>query len=432
MSKNTLAAATMLLISSFLVATATAETWPGFRGRAGSGVSSEKNLPAKWSADQGVLWKTPLTGRGNSSPAVTKTRIYLTTHLEDKSLWVLSIDRKSGKIVWKKKVGNGLLVAKGPTNLYINRHSPATPTASADETGVWAFFGTGLLVHLDRDGNMKWQRDLVKDYGSYDITFGMGSSPRLWGDLLYVSCMTKGPSYVVALNKTSGKQVWKKVRRLPAKDDGPDSYATPIVDQTKTGDQLLIAGSDHINAYDPKSGKQLWISHGLTVKTPYGRVIASPAISESGAVVVTSGNPGGSVGHVITLRGGGSGDITETHRLWKLAKNVPDSSTPVCVGKNVYMINGNGIGTCLDIATGKVLWQKRLLKGPVHAASVAGDGKVYFINIEGDCVVLKTGNEANVLSTNKLPGQFYATPAISDGVIYLRAYEALYAIGVSK
>ncbi len=408
-----------------------ADTWPQFRGMTGSGVSAEKNLPTRWSADKGVLWSVELPGRANSAPAITANRIDLTTQDEDNGLWVLSADRKTGQIVRRVKVGSGVLEAKGPRNLWAYRHNAATPCPAADENSVYAFFGSGLLVCVDaKSGKVKWQHDMVKEYGKYDITFGMGSSPRLWGDLLYVECLTKGPSYVVAFNKKSGKEVWKTERRVPAKDDGPDAYTTPFVFESKDGHQLLVSGSDHITAYDLRSGKLQWKSAGLAIKSKYGRVIASPA-ADAGVVVVTAANPGGGgLGHVLGIRAGGKGDVTKSNRLWKLAQSTPDSSTPVCLGGRVFMATDKGVASCINLTSGEEVWRKRLPTGTYHASLVAGDGKVYFQNVEGACTVVSADDEGKIISTNQLPGKFYATPAISDGEIYLRAYERLFAVGV--
>ena len=301
---------------------------------------------------------------------------------------------ESGQLAWKKRVGRGTLA------------NAATPTPCASDTHVWAFFGTGLLVCLDRDGEQVWERDLVKDYGKYDITFGMGSSPRLWNDLLYVACMTKGPSYVVALNKETGSEVWKKARKLPAEHDGPDAYSTPVVLTGKNRSELLISGADHINSYDLLSGKQHWVSDGLKIASEYGRVIASPAVSDD-VIVATSANPAGAgKGRAIALRTGGSGSVSKSHRAWSLEKSSPDSSTPVCYEGNAYLITDEGVATCIDLSSGEAHWQKRLGKGPYHTAAVAGDGKVYFVNIEGQCVVVEAGSEGKILSKNQLAGTF--------------------------
>ena len=432
-TKRTLAAIGILLFA-LTTAPAEAETWPAWRGADGSGVSPESNLPIEWSVDNNLAWKTDLPGRANSSPAVTSELIYLNLQAEDESLLVIAVARDNGRIVWKAKVGTGKLVAEGPTSLYAHRHNPATSSPVADEQHVWTFFGTGLLVCLDSSGKLLWKRDLVKDYGAYKIRFGMASSPRLWGDLLYVACMTRGPSYVLALDKATGKEVWKTDRVFPAEDDGPDAYSSPVVLQTDDRNALLVAGRDHVNAYDLLSGKQLWFSGGLKIDSPYGRVIASPAVSPRAVVVCSANPPGSSTDRVITLRPGGTpamdgGDVTRTHRLWEYRPYNPDASTPVCYKENVYMVRDDGIASCLDLATGKLHWRKRLGGGTWRASVVAGDDKVYFLQREGLCMVIGAGTEGKVLSANQLPGTFYATPAISDGVLYLHAYGRLYAVG---
>lgn len=419
----------LLTVMTLTETTASAETWPAWRGAAGRGVSAETGLPVEWSVEKNLVWQTDLPGRGNASPAVTSKRIYLTSQTEDESLWVMAIDRQDGRILWKTKAGRGSLVAEGPKSLYAHRHNPATPSPVADEQHVWAFFGTGLLVCLDGSGEIRWQRDLVKDYGPYQIRFGMASSPRLWGDLLYVACMTRGASYVVALDKATGKEVWKTERKPPAEDDGPDAYSSPVILQTKDRRELLLAGRDHVNAYDLLTGKQLWISGDLKIDSPFGRIIASPAVSEEVVVVCSANPPGSNTDHVIALRTGGSGDVTETHRLWDYRPYNPDASTPVCYRGKVYMVRDDGVASCLDLKTGQVHWRKRLSGGTYRASLVAGDGKVYFLQREGLCTVIRAGSEGTILAGNQLPGIFYATPAISEGMLYLHAHGRLYAVG---
>ena len=405
-----------------------AAEWAQFRGADGSGVSTEKNLPVSWSSENGVLWAVDLPGQANSSPVITKKRVDLTTQLQDGSLVVISLDRETGKLIRQVKLGAGKLDAKGPANLYSHRHNAATPTAVADEGHTWAFFGSGHLACISaKTGDVVWQRDLVKDYGAYNITFGMGSSPRLWNDLLIVSCMTKGASYVVALDKSTGKQVWKHDRRYPAKDDGPDAYSTPALIKTGGKEQLVVVGSDHVNGYDPASGKVLWYSNGLAIDSPYGRVIAS-AIGSSGTIVATSANPGGGgLGHVLAVKAG-KGNVSESGFAWKHAKTTPDCSTPVVIGDRVFMVTDNGIASCLKLSDGSVVWTKRLNIGTINASLVAGDGKIYVQGIDGKCAVVAADDKGEIISVNEVEGTFYATPAISDGVIYLRAYERIYAI----
>ncbi len=405
---------------------ANADLWPQFRGATGDGVSTETNLPSQWSTDSGVLWKTELPGFGNSSPAVTEKLVVLTTQTKDDALSVLILDRSTGKLTKEIKVGSGKLAAKGPANLYAHRHNPATPSPIAVGNRIWAFFGSGLLVCIDADkGSIVWQKDMVAEYGEYDITFGMGSTPRYWNGLLYVSCLTKGASYVVALDAESGKEKWKVDRRLPAKDDGPDAYSTPVV----AGNELLVSGSDHVNAYDLMTGRQLWVSNGLAIDSPFGRVIASPVATEDGIVIAASGNPGGGgKGRVIAVNAlGKKGDVSGK-RVWTQEKSSPDSSTPVAVNGLVFMLADAGILTCADIRTGDVKYTKRLAEGPYHASLVTADGKVYAQSTTGTCTVIKADDSGEVLAENKLDGQFFSTPAISNGVIFLRAYERIFAV----
>ncbi|QGJ71074.1 Hypothetical protein PBC10988_27770 [Planctomycetales bacterium 10988] len=409
-----------------------AETWPGFRGATGQGVAETDTtvLPAKWSENTNLLWKLDLPPRGNSSPVVTEDRIYLTTQLADRSMWVLAIDREEGQLLWEREIGSGVLAADGPANLYVYRHNAATPTVVADEDCVCAFFGTGVIACLDRNGELLWQHDLVKQYGEYKIRFGMGSSPRLWGETIYLPTLTKGASFVIALDKTTGKVRWRKERRYPAVDDGNDAYSTPMILQRPERTEVVVAGADHVNSYNLETGEEYWVSGGFGIDYTKGRIVASPIFS--GTILVgTSGNPGGgTLGHMLALDLSKlpKGQISPEKRLWNHRRTSPDSSTPVIYQGLVYLIRNDGIGMCIDLQTGEPYWKQRLCPSEVHASVVAGNGKVYFLNYEGECVVVEAGKEGKVLARNHLPGIFYATPALVNGIIYLRAYETLYAV----
>ena len=407
-----------------------ADTWTGWRGAEGTGVSSERDLPTSWSADKNVLWTADLPGRGNSSPAVTSDRVYVTGQDNESRLWLMALERGSGRTVWKRKLGAKELEVEGEKSLYAHRHNAATPTPVADETHVWAFFGTGSLFCFDKAGDDKWKVDLTKKYGKFNVRFGMASSPRLWGDFVVMAIVHKGPSYVVAFEKATGREVWKTERKFPAEWDGPDGYSSPVVLETAGAAELIVSGCDHVDAYDPQSGKRLWYSAGLAVDSHYGRVIASPAVGE-GFVVASSANPPNAPGHMIALKAGGRGDVA-AKRLWGYESYTPDSPTPVCYRGHLYMVRDDGVGSILDLASGKKLWRERLGQGPFRSATVAGDGKVYFLSRDGMCTVMEAGSEGKILARNELEGQFFATPAISDGRLYLRAFEKLYVVGTKR
>lgn len=426
---NKLSLATVACLIVLLHGKSFSEEWNQFRGNLGNGVASEGTFPTRWSEESGIAWVTELPGRGNSSPAITRNRIDITTQTEDQSLWLLSFDRHTGRQLLKLQLTRGNLSTTGAGNLYEHRHNAATPTPIGGENHVWAFFGTGELFCVDiQNGYVVWTRNLTRDYGSYDIAFGMASSPRLWKNLLYVACMTKGESYVVAMDKLTGKDVWYRQRNFHSEKDGRDGYSTPVITAHKERVELLVSGSDHIDAYDPLTGKQNWFSSGLSVDSPFGRVIASPVASGS-RVIAISANPGGAgLGRVLGIRVGGRGNITDTHREWSHERSTPDSSSPVIVGDQLFLVTDSGIASSLSLENGSVNWTKRLSPGPYHASLVAGNARVYYLGIQGNCTVLSTAQDGILVAVNQLSGTFYATPALGYNHIYLRAYERLYAI----
>ena len=188
-------------------------------------------------------------------------------------------------------------------------------------------------------------------YGPYDITFGMGSSPRLVGDLLIVSCMTKGPSYVVAFNKETGEEVWKADRTYDVADDHPDAYTTPVIWTRGDMSELLVSGAGHVDAFDLTNGRQNWSAGGLVIDSPYGRIIASPIGATENVVIGVTADPGGGgLGHTQGVRvSGGDAEI-----IWEHTRNSPDSSTPVVLDGLLYMTSDSGIAHCLDAESGDV------------------------------------------------------------------------------
>ncbi|MFO0427336.1 MAG: PQQ-binding-like beta-propeller repeat protein [Planctomyces sp.] len=404
------------------------ESWPGFRGKTGNGVSEEKAVPFRWSETEGVAWNAVIRGVGNSSPAVVGDRIYLTSFdPKDRSLWASAYSRKDGQLLWEKSIGSGSLVAYGPPNLYEHRHDPATASPCADDDGnVYAFFGTGDLVCLDRDGNEKWRHYFPDEYGPYDMKFGMGSSPRLWGDLLIIACIHKGPSYVLALDRKTGKEVWLADRNYPAMGDATDAYTSPVVlEQSGRTPQLIVSGCDHVDAYDITTGKRIWYNGSLVIPgEEYGRTIVSPAVGD-GIVIANSAKDQ----HCIAVRADGAGDVMgSSHELWK-GKGMADCPTPTVHSGIVYSVRDDGVGAAFDVKTGKEIWKQRIVPGRTQASPLVADGMVFFLALDGKCTVVKEGTNYEVVSKNSLPvGDYYATPAISDGMIFLRERSKLYAI----
>ncbi len=396
-----------------------AADWPTWRGPGGRGVSGEKEAPEHWSPTQNVAWKANLEGWGNSSPAVTADRVYVTTQTDDDKLHVFALDRATGAVAWRRIAGSGRLKAH-------QLHNMATPSPAAERDRVYVLFGTGDMACLDRDGSALWQRNLAADHGEYRILWGMGSSPMLQGDLVFTVCTHPGPSYVLAIDKRTGEDVWKVQRDLPCVGEATDSYSSPVFLETAGRIELLVAGRDHVNAYDPTTGRELWISAGLKIDHPYGRTMASPGAGE-GVVVACSASVQG-LGKMIAVRPGGEGDVTGTGRLWQYEKFTPDCPTPLCYQGHVYVIRDDGIATCIDARSGEVRWKKRLARGDFKASSVACADKVYFLSMDGDCVVQRSGPRDEVIAENHLDGHFIATPAIAGGRIYFRSRDTVYAV----
>jgi putative heme-binding domain-containing protein len=394
--------------------------WPGWRGPGGRGVSPEEGLPTRWSSSEGVGWSRDLEGRGNSSPVVAAGRLYVTEQTEDDALHVIAFDPEDGRVLWRTSVGKGRLKAHELNNM-------ASPTPATDGERVWALFGTGDLACLDRDGRVIWRRNLAADHGEYKILWGMGSSPFLHGGLIYCLCLHGGPSYVLAVDPATGKDVWKAPRDLPCRAEATDSYSTPIVLETEGRCELIVGGRDHVNAYDPATGKELWIASGMGIDHDWGRTIASPAVG-GGMVFVPSASVQG-LGKLVAIRAGGDGDAGSGRRLWQYDKFTPDCPSPLYHDGLVYMVRDDGVGSCLDAKTGELLWKKRLGQSEFKASPVAGDGKVYFLDDAGNCVVLEAGREGKVIAENQLEGRFFATPALAGGRIYLRAASRVYAVG---
>lgn len=409
-----------LLILATVLAGQAAD-WPCFHGPDGLGVSPEKDLPVRWSKQENVAWRTRLPGKGASSPSVIDGRVYVTAQTEDTGLHALALDANDGHLIWDKELGKGRVKAH-------QLHNMATPTAVSDGKQVWVRFGTGLVVCLDARGAVVWERQLGKEFGDYNANHGMGTSPMLLDGRLFVACMHQGPSYLLAIDARTGKDLWKKDRNLEAKEEAQDSYSSPIIVRSPgwAGARLVLAGAEAVNCYDPKTGAEIWTHGGLKVPHPYGRTISGPAAGGGVVVAVASGFQ--NRGFTIGLQTEGQGSRPESDRLWTCSKFSPDCGTPVVYQGKVYFVRDDGIASCLDAKTGEAHWQERLFTANVKVSPVAGDGKVYFLNGQGNCTVVRASTKLETLATNELNETTLSSPAISNGRIYLRTDEGLVCI----
>jgi outer membrane protein assembly factor BamB len=411
----TLAAVTLTVA---LPARAGAADWPQFRGPGGQGHSTATNLPVTWSETENITWKTALPGRGWSSPSIVGDQIWLTTAIDEgRSLRALCMKRDLGKIVHDVEVFQ--IDEPGPVHA---NNSHASPTPVIDGERVYVHFGAHGTACLSRDGKVVWKtNELVYAHGH-----GPGASPVVWQDLLIICCDGTDVQYVVALDKTTGAIRWKQPRqhisseRRSGELQVPMAYCTPLVLDVDGQAQLVSLGSDAVVSYEPATGNELWwfrFSGYSNVSQPvYG-----------GGLLYFSSGFGTPKFHA--MRVGGSGDLTETNRVWDVAKSalVPLDVSPLLVGNELLTISDAGIATCYDAATGKTHWLQRL-GGKFWASPVLADDKIYCLDAEATTTVLAAGPEFKRLAVNKLDGQAQASPAIVDRAIFLRTATHLYRI----
>ncbi len=420
---------------------AAAGNWPQWRGPDGSGISNEKNLPSEWSPTKNVKWKTPIDGRSHSSPIVWGNRVFLTTAVEgavvpgakavkhvvegDKEFLhpdsvgadrkhtfkVLCIDRDSGKILWQSTAWEG--------TPYDNRHrksSYAASTPATDGKLVYAFFGTEGLYAYDFKGNLAWKAQLG-NLGT--VGMGTGTSPILFDNLVIVQCDEENgaASFIVALDKKTGKEVWKTPRKVQV------SWSTPLLVRTATRAELITSGTEFLISYDPATGKELWRHKGVE-----SNAIPSPVANSEMAYLV-AGFPA-KIAYAIKL--GQNGDLTGTQNVpWKYEKGTAYVPSPILYGDYLYLTTDRGILTCIDAKTGEVKYEGGRIPIPATftASPVAFENKILMTSEDGDTFIVKAGPKHEILGTNSVGEPVYASPAIADGRIFIRGEKNLYCIG---
>jgi outer membrane protein assembly factor BamB len=291
----------------------------------------------------------------------------------------------------------------------------AVPTPATDGKHVFALFGTGDLVCLDFDGKPAWLRSLAQEYGPFRNRWGMGASPILVGDLLVVLVDHWGQSYLLGVDAKTGATRWKTNR------DASVNWSSPVAVKTKDRTHLVVIGTHQVKGYDAADGAELWKVGGMTMQC-----IPSP-VAEGNIVYAVSGRKG----NTVAIRLDGARGEIEKNVVWSYSRGAPFVPSGLVYAGHYYMVDDEGFGTCLDAATGTEVWRERM-GGRYQASLVAGDGKVYFTNLDGVVVVIKAGAEFAVLAKNALGEAVVASPAISNGQIFLRGEKHLYCIEGKK
>ncbi|MCI0416114.1 PQQ-binding-like beta-propeller repeat protein [bacterium] len=368
-----------LLFASVL----SAENWPHWRGPRRDGTSGETKLPVKWSQTENVVWRLPLPGEAAATPVIWGDRIFVTS-ASGNELVLLCIS-KAGKILWQRTAGTGSNTARG------DEANLAAPSPTTDGQHVWAFFGSGDLVCFDFDGKQIWKTNLQQRYGKFNLYFVMSSSPLLDGNRLYLQLIHTDASLVLALDKATGKEIWKQQRSSDARDECKHSYASPFLYRDGKDEFLLIHGADYITAHRLNDGGEIWRCGGLNPGDRYNpslRLVASP-VAIPGLIVV----PSAKNGPVLGLKPDGKGNITESRQNyhWKMLAGTPDVPSPLIHGGLVYLCRENGDLSVLDAQTGRKLYLEHTHQSRHRASPVYGDGKIYVTSREGTVSVVKAG-----------------------------------------
>lgn len=393
---------------------AAGENWPCFRGPTADGHSDSTGLPTTWGETENVAWKTPIHGRGWSSPVIWGKQVWVTTATEDgHQLSALCLDRDTGKVIYD------LPMFSVETSQVMHKfNSYASPTPVIEEGRIYLSWGAYGIACVDTaTGKTLWvRRDLLCEHYR-----GPGASPILHGDLLIQHYDGFDYQYVVAVNKQTGKTVWKTDRPTDFGTDNGDmkkAFATPIVITINGREQLISPTSKGTFGYDVKTGEEIWRVTYEQFSTP-----ARPLYHNGNLIFST----GFSKGALVSVRADGQGDVTATHFNWKVDKAMPSKPSPLLVDGLVYTVQDQGVATCLDEKTGEEVWVARL-GGNYSASPIYGDGKLYFLSEEGKTTVVKPGRKYEMLAENTLPDGFMASPAAAGKALYLRTRTALYRI----
>ena len=423
MSKTiALSAVILLLLSS----QSNADNWGHWRGPTGNGVAANATPPTEWSSTKNVKWKVEIPGRGSSSPVIWGDQVFVTTAVSSGNqaaqnpgrggaarlqFKLFCFDRSNGELLWQQ---TAIEATPHQGTHATNGYASASPCT--DGQHVYAHFGSRGLYCYTMDGKLVWKRD---DFGQMNTrnSFGEGSSPTLVDNMIIVPWDHEGPSFVYALDKSTGETIWKTER------DEPTCWATPLVVEHKGKKQIIMNGQTCARAYDLESGKELWRCAGQT-----DRPAASP-VAGDGQVFVGSGFRGYFLG---AFRLDGQGDIKGTDKvLWTIDHDTPDIASPLLSSGRLYFYRGkSGILTCVDAATGKPHYAASRIPGvdSTYASPIAAGGHVYLTDRSGTTVVIEDADDLKIIATNSLGEGVDATPAPVDNQLFIRGEKHLFCI----
>jgi outer membrane protein assembly factor BamB len=414
-----------------------ADNWPSWRGLHNNAVSKETNLPTKFGIDTNLAWKLKMPGIGGSTPAVWGERMFLTSGDNGgKSLVVLCVTT-AGELLWKEPMGG----PSAPNKIVIkgDEGNEASPSPSTDGKNVFVFFGNGEMASFDFDGKKQWQFNVQDRYGKFNIYHGIHNSPLLYGDRLYLSLQHDNGHWVAALDKFTGKEIWKVERKTDAKGESKQCYTSPCLWSDGKDSYLVVSGCDYATAHSLKDGSEIWRTSILNPKDKYStsfRIISSPVATPDVIIIPTAREA-----QVIAMKPSARGELAagSSFEQWRIRQGGSDVPTPVVHDGLVYLCAADkGILSCVEAKTGKLVYSERIHSDRYRASPVYADGKIYLIargkapKDDSRISVVKAGPKFDLLEENRIPDEITASPAISNGRLYVRGFKWLYAFEQSK
>ncbi len=411
--------------------------WPQWRGPNSNGsTSTASELAVSWNQTENILWRATLPSWSAATPIIWGDTVFVTSAEEgfaslgersrgsaapgSDKIFLIAVNRRDGSIRWQRQIDS--------RNQLYRKQNSASPSPITDGKNVWIMTGNGKFSCFTMDGKEVWKRDIQADYGNFGLNHGYASTPLLHGGRLYVEVLhgmkTDDPSYVFAVDKDSGKTIWKVERPTDATGESPDNYATPQLVSVSGKLHLVISGADYVTGHDLDTGKEIWRIGGLNpTKNAFNRTIASSLVIDDNVFTPSMrGRP------FIAFRAGGLGNITGKSELWtnNLAADVP---TPTTDGKYIYVLKDNGTINCIEALSGKVIYESQRIEfGTYSSSPLLADGKLYCINEDGTTTVVKAGPSFEILGVNKLDSHTLASPVAVDNQIFIRTGNYLYCI----
>lgn len=418
---------TLVILES--ATTVLADNWPQWRGADLTSTSNEVALPSKLDREENMLWRVPMPGPAGSSPVVWGNNIFVTS-VQDANLVLLCVGT-DGKIRWKRQLDGEDKKSRDGAN-------SASASPSTDGKHVWAMMGNGVLSCFTVDGDLVWKKDLQKEYGKFDIQFGMSSTPLLDQGNIYLALIhgnmrdrsTTSTGQVIALDAATGTQIWLHTRNTDGVAENKHSYASPTIYRDGEREFLITHGADYVIGHSLDDGSEIWRCGGINPKgNSYNRtlrLVASPGLGKGMLIVPTAKR-----GPVFALNVDLKGNVTRSKEafLWRLDQGTPDVASPVVHDGLVYFAGERGDLTCVDSKTGKVHYRERLFEDKHRSTPVCADGKLFIAGRRGALYVVRAGDELDVLSKHNLGEEITASPAISNGRIFIRSFDGLYAFG---